>query len=355
MRSLQRTLRPLLGFAVAGAIAAVLLLAGPGLADLPSSVSDTPRWFTDAPEQALVTVVGAAAWACLLWLCVGVVLGSLAALPGTAGRTAARLARWMLPRVLRRALEVSLGLTLVAGSAGGLLAATPASASAPAGGPAATASAWPNLSTPGGGAVTAWPNLASPPGTPAAPAPTTPAPTRTAPATTPSASADLPDDMPIFVFTPADQHAPATGVTPTTAETGAPDPGASSSPSSSSSPAPAATPAASPWRWTPAAQPVSGPVTGWPDLAPAGGSDPAVPAAPRGIGVPGDGDQGAGEVVVLRGDSLWEIAARQLGPAATDAQIAAEWPRWWAANRDVIGPDPNVILPGQRLRPPPGP
>jgi nucleoid-associated protein YgaU len=81
-----------------------------------------------------------------------------------------------------------------------------------------------------------------------------------------------------------------------------------------------------------------------------------VPSAPRGIGVPATGGPTSGaEVVVLRGDSLWSIAARHLGPDATTAQIAAEWPRWWSANRDVIGPDPDLIHPGQRLQPPPGP
>ncbi len=58
------------------------------------------------------------------------------------------------------------------------------------------------------------------------------------------------------------------------------------------------------------------------------------------------------EVVVVRGDSLWAIAANHLGPAATDEQIAAEWPRWYAANRLTIGPDPDVILPGHILTPP---
>lgn len=57
-------------------------------------------------------------------------------------------------------------------------------------------------------------------------------------------------------------------------------------------------------------------------------------------------------VVVRRGDSLWRIAARQLGPRATDAQIAAAWPRWYAANRAVVGPDPDLLLPGQHLLPP---
>lgn len=54
-------------------------------------------------------------------------------------------------------------------------------------------------------------------------------------------------------------------------------------------------------------------------------------------------------VVVRPGDCLWTIAARHLGPDATDARIAAEWPRWYVANRAVIGPDPSLIYPGQRL------
>ena len=50
--------------------------------------------------------------------------------------------------------------------------------------------------------------------------------------------------------------------------------------------------------------------------------------------------------VVRRGESLWSIA---------EATCAADDPdqRWraiWAANRAVIGDDPDLILPGQRLR-----
>ncbi len=59
-----------------------------------------------------------------------------------------------------------------------------------------------------------------------------------------------------------------------------------------------------------------------------------------------------GHVVVRRGDSLWVIAARHLGPGATDREVAAEWPRWFAENRAVIGPDPDLIRPGQLLRAP---
>lgn len=57
-------------------------------------------------------------------------------------------------------------------------------------------------------------------------------------------------------------------------------------------------------------------------------------------------------VVVRRGDTLWAIAARGLGPGASAAEIAAAWPRWFAANAAVIGPDPDLLLPGQLLRPP---
>lgn len=59
-----------------------------------------------------------------------------------------------------------------------------------------------------------------------------------------------------------------------------------------------------------------------------------------------------GVVRVRPGDSLWLLAGRRLGPHATDAQVAAAWPRWYAANRDAIGADPDLIRPGQVLRSP---
>lgn len=71
-----------------------------------------------------------------------------------------------------------------------------------------------------------------------------------------------------------------------------------------------------------------------------GGRSPAASAAPT------------NEVVVHRGDSLWSIAAHHLGPDASDAEIARAWPQWFELNRDVIGHDPDVILPGQILRAP---
>jgi nucleoid-associated protein YgaU len=57
-------------------------------------------------------------------------------------------------------------------------------------------------------------------------------------------------------------------------------------------------------------------------------------------------------VTVRRGDTLWSIAAHHLGGGATPASTAREWPRWYAANRAVIGDDPDLLLPGQQLRPP---
>ena len=52
--------------------------------------------------------------------------------------------------------------------------------------------------------------------------------------------------------------------------------------------------------------------------------------------------------VVRRGDTLWDIAARLLD---TDdvARVARYWPRIHRSNRDVIGPDPSLILPGMVL------
>jgi nucleoid-associated protein YgaU len=93
-----------------------------------------------------------------------------------------------------------------------------------------------------------------------------------------------------------------------------------------------------------------------------GGWTPDRPAAPRHprpsapvhlVSSPSRARQtGVGAVVVRRGDSLWDLAARHLGPHASAADIAAEWPRWYAANREVIGPDPDLLLPGERLVPP---
>lgn len=58
----------------------------------------------------------------------------------------------------------------------------------------------------------------------------------------------------------------------------------------------------------------------------------------------------SGTVVVAPGDSLWSIAAADLPPGASGAQITARWHAVYAANRHVIGADPDLLRPGQRLR-----
>src|SRR5690606_12139870 len=87
------------------------------------------------------------------------------------------------------------------------------------------------------------------------------------------------------------------------------------------------------------------PLPGWRPLAPPVRQEAPVDLVSRGA----DPDA---EIVVRRGDTLWDIAARHLGPTATAEEVAREWPRWYDANRQVVGPDPDLILPGQRLLPP---
>jgi nucleoid-associated protein YgaU len=57
-------------------------------------------------------------------------------------------------------------------------------------------------------------------------------------------------------------------------------------------------------------------------------------------------------VVVRPGDTLWAIARSRLGPGADDARVAHDVDRWHRLNHDVIGDDPDLIHPGQRLTAP---
>lgn len=58
-------------------------------------------------------------------------------------------------------------------------------------------------------------------------------------------------------------------------------------------------------------------------------------------------------ITVRAGDSLWSIAASGLGPGAEVAEIDAAWRALYAANRDAIGSDPDLIRPGLDLEPAP--
>jgi hypothetical protein len=85
----------------------------------------------------------------------------------------------------------------------------------------------------------------------------------------------------------------------------------------------------------------------WSDVGPA--AAPPVPDWPAPVT--------ADEHVVVRGDCLWDIAAAWLatrGPA-TDDQVQDAVQAWWQTNADVVGLDPDLLLPGQVLRAPPLP
>jgi LysM repeat protein len=101
-------------------------------------------------------------------------------------------------------------------------------------------------------------------------------------------------------------------------------------------------------------------VTRSPGTGPAPGTGHAVTnparAVTSAVASAGAADQAAPtQVVVQAGDSLWAISARSLGTNASPPRIAAEWPRWYAANRTEVGADPSYILPGQVLDAPASP
>jgi len=85
-----------------------------------------------------------------------------------------------------------------------------------------------------------------------------------------------------------------------------------------------------------------------------------VPARPVGTVQPGShpADNQAGPrpgLVVRPGDSLWRIAEQRLRSSASANEVAALALRLHHRNRGVIGPDPDLIRPGQRLALPPRP
>lgn len=93
-----------------------------------------------------------------------------------------------------------------------------------------------------------------------------------------------------------------------------------------------------------------------PDAPASSGPEPATTVEPPGPhreatrSEPAADRSGRRDVVVVRpGDSLWSIAADRLGAGAGVADVARACEHWYAANRDVVGPDPDVLQPGQRL------
>jgi nucleoid-associated protein YgaU len=101
---------------------------------------------------------------------------------------------------------------------------------------------------------------------------------------------------------------------------------------------------------------LAGPPAGSPS-GPAVTDRAAVPDWPAVAGAVPDwpGTEAPAPHVVVAGDCLWDIAAgalRQSGPPPHPTDVATAVQAWWSANADVIGPDPDLILPGQVLQPP---
>jgi len=78
-----------------------------------------------------------------------------------------------------------------------------------------------------------------------------------------------------------------------------------------------------------------------------------LPDRPVGSGVTCGARACGGWIVTVRpGDTLWALAAARLPTGADDVRVDRAWHTWYSANRRVVGPDPNLLLPGQRLRVP---
>ncbi|ROS78510.1 LysM domain-containing protein [Cellulomonas sp. PhB143] len=101
--------------------------------------------------------------------------------------------------------------------------------------------------------------------------------------------------------------------------------------------------------------------TGSSDHGPPGGggarrppaSAPGVPAGPAATPpAAAEAPRATDDVVVRPGDTLWSIAADALPVDATPSDVAAATRGWYARNVDVVGDDPDLILPGQHLSPP---
>jgi len=241
------------------------------------------------PDEVLAALVAAAALAGVVWLALGVLLELVSLVPGAVGHAACQVADLVTPRLLRRAAGTLLGVGLAAGALPGASVAAPVIAVHAAPAPLPDPGFAP-LPDPG------W----APPAVP-----------RPASAGEPVAPAE-------------------SGVVPP-ALSGVPPPPLSGVPPSENEPT------------------ASG--RGWVPSPPAVRAQPDVrvlsPAPP-----PGTTRGGPAEVVVRRGDSLWTIAARHLGPDVSDGEIARAWPAWFEANRTVIGDDPDLLRPGQVLRAP---
>jgi len=91
------------------------------------------------------------------------------------------------------------------------------------------------------------------------------------------------------------------------------------------------------------------------------GPAPDAPVPPLPAPPPAPAREPSFEIVVVAGDNLWELAARQLATLAgrsrveiADAEITPYWVRVCDANRALLrSGDPSLIYPGERVVLPP--
>jgi outer membrane biosynthesis protein TonB len=315
-------LRSLVATGMCGASTALLATVG-------ESTARATHARLDEMVSVAVLAVGAVAAALLT---VGCVLLTLSAVARAAGRTLGRLERVgtrLTPAILRRAVAVTITTGIGLGTVSGVATASDVDLG------------WEVTESTSASHEPARPEPAA-----EAPGPgeadTAAEPAEQVPAPEPAGSSSTgPDPAPSTEPDPAPSGEPDSDLEPT-----APDPDVEPSPAGTLDPAvaPASgdqTSAAAPATRTTTTQATTTHDT----AATTGTTHPAVDGVPT----------TATTVSVRAGDTLWEIAAAHLPAGSGDAAVAAAWPRWYEANRDVIGPDPDVIHPGQVLTAPGAP
>ena len=287
-----------------------LLLAPLALAVLAPSPAAAVRGVAAGGPASLVALVALGSWACAIWLGAVAALTSISVRRGRAARVAAAVLGRLAPRAVRAAVGLAFGVTLATA------VVEPASAlAAPHATTVAAPSAHQDADLP--------PDLDWPPVPP--------------PPATVTTGGSRPSARP-----PARTAAPATGPSPATATTGA-----TTSATTSDTPALTRTSATATTSAMPADSRTATSTAATPRATPADTRTPTTATATATADAPS-----TAVVIVQPGDCLWRLAGRALGAAATPARTAAAWPTWWAANRSVIGDDPDLLMPGTRLVPP---
>ena len=301
-----------------------------------AAVPTSPSAPLAAVQSILLTTAGLLAWLIAAWAIVVLGLGLIARLPGRSGRRARRVLPRIAPASVGRLVLAAVGVSLIAGTAAcaapdtAVRAAdrTTVGATAAVSTPSAPSTAGMSPTLPPTGSFTIdWPDPSLDPAgpqTPAPPAATTPAPTTPAP-TTPAPTTSSPTAAASTTPAPTTSSPTAAAIPPTT------------------EPAPVATPAPVAAAGSPATPEPAAPA------APPTGSTPSANVPPAEHPVPASR---SGAVTVRPGDCLWRIAATALGPDATDSEVDNAWRVWYFVNREVIGADPDTILPGQSLQVP---